>query len=238
MEHPRRHKTAVEFAVDEIKRRIVEQALKPGTRIDQNVIAETLGLSRIPVRQALAILAARGFVLLQAHRSAAVAPLSRDELHDIYTLRSRMEPWAIEEACERFGESEFAALEGFIETMVQAAQSHDLVRYMDKNREFHFAIFAGSKNPHLVRMLQGLFDISERYQWVYVNALGSMDRSSHEHREIVALMRRRDHKSAIELAVRHCQKTAEWLQDNVLATIETDTSGEPERATSSDRLPA
>ena len=93
-----RHKTAVEFAVDEIKRRIVEQDLRPGARLDQNVIAETLGLSRIPVRQALANLAARGFVLLQAHRSAVVAPLSGAELRDLYALRCRMEPWAMEEA--------------------------------------------------------------------------------------------------------------------------------------------
>ena len=231
MDHLTRHKTAVEFAVDQIKRRIVEQELRPGTRIDQSVIAETLGLSRIPVRQALANLAARGFVLLQAHRSAVVAPLSRGELRDIYALRSRMEPWAMEEACRRFGEREFAALDGLIAMMVQAAGDHDLARYMDVNREFHFAVFAGSENAHLVRLLQGLFDTSERYQWVYVNAVGSMDRSNQDHREIVALMRRRDHRAAVALAVHHCLKTAEWLQNNVIGNAEKDQSRELQEVT-------
>lgn len=232
MERVTRHKTAVEFAIDEIKRRIVEQELKPGTRIDQTLVAETLGLSRIPVRQALANLAARGFVLWQAHRSAVVAPLSRDELRDIYALRSRMEPWAMEEACRRFGDREFAALNGFIELMVQAARSHDLARYMDMNRDFHFAIFAGSENAHLVRILRGLFDTSERYQWVYVNAVGSMDRSNQDHCELVALMRRRDHEAAVALAVHHCLKTAEWLQNNVVGQAERNQSRESEQIAS------
>jgi DNA-binding GntR family transcriptional regulator len=210
-----RHKTAVEFAVDEIKRRIVEQELPPGTRIDQNLTADMLGLSRIPVRQALADLAARGFVILQAHRSAIVAPLSAAEFRNLYDLRCRMEPWAMEEACRCFTETDFAHLEGLIDRMVEAARTHDLARYMDLNRDFHFALFAGTENPHLLRILQGLFDTSERYQWVYVNAVGSMDRSIRDHREIMTLMRAGDEKDAIALSVRHNQKTAEWLRDNV-----------------------
>jgi len=216
MDRPRRHRTAVEFAVDEIKRRIVEQELRPGTRIDQTLIAETLGLSRIPVRQALANLAARGFVLLQAHRSAVVAPLSGNELRDVYALRCRMEPWAMEEACRRFTEEDFTELDGLIERMVEAARNHELARYMDLNRDFHFALFAGTENPHLLRILQGLFDTSERYQWVYVNAVGSMDRSIQDHREILALMRMGDHRAAIELSVHHSRKTADWLRGNVV----------------------
>lgn len=216
MDRLTRHKTAVEFAVDEIKRRIVEQELKPGIRIDQTLIAETLGLSRIPVRQALANLAERGFVLLQAHRSAVVAPLSGSEVRDIYGLRCRMEPWALEESLARFGEREFALLDDLIGTMVQAARDHDLARYMGMNREFHFALFGGTRNPHLLRILQGLFDISERYQWVYVNAVGSMERSNHDHLEILARMRAGDREGVIALSVRHNQKTAEWLQHNVI----------------------
>ena len=226
-----RHKTAVEFAVDEIKRRIVEQELRPGVRIDQDMIAETLGLSRIPIRQALANLAGRGFVLLQAHRSAVVAPLSGAELRDIYTLRCRMEPWAIEEVCARFGETDFVVLDSLIEGMVQAARNHDLARYMDLNREFHFALFAGSGNPHLVRILQGLFDISERYQWVYVNAVGSMDRSNREHSQILAVMRARDHAGATALSVQHSQKTADWLRSNVIGDELEGNTGNLEMAT-------
>ncbi len=216
MNRPPRHRTAVEFAIDEIKRRIVEQELPPGTRIDQNLTADMLGLSRIPVRQALADLAARGFVILQAHRSAVVAPLSGAELRDVYALRCRMEPWAMEEACRRFTEKEFAELDRLIERMVQAAGDHDLARYMELNRDFHFALFAGTENPHLLRILQGLFDTSERYQWVYVNSHGSMERSIQDHRSIVALMRAGDDKGAIALCLSHTQKTAEWLRGNVI----------------------
>ncbi|MDX9862658.1 MAG: GntR family transcriptional regulator [Rhodospirillales bacterium] len=218
MDRSPRHRTAVEFAVDEIKRRIVEQELRPGARIDQNIIAETLGLSRIPVRQALANLAARGFVVVQAHRSAVVAPLSGAELRDVYALRCRMEPWAMDEACRRFGEKEFVALDGLMDLMERAAQNHDLARYMELNREFHFALFAGTENPHLLRILQGLFDTSERYQWVYVNAVGSMKVSIQDHREILARMRAGDHDGAIALSVHHSQKTAEWLRGNVVSS--------------------
>jgi len=219
MDRPSRHKTAVEFAVDEIKRRIVEQEMLPGTRIDQTLIAEALGLSRIPIRQALANLAGRGFVQLQAHRSAVVAPLSATEVRDIYALRCRMEPWALEEAFGRFGEADFTILNGLIEAMVQSARDHDLARYMDMNREFHFVILARAKNPQLVRILQGLFDTSERYQWVYVNSVGNMELSNQEHREILALIRAHNIEGTIALSQHHSQKTADWLRSNVINDV-------------------
>lgn len=206
-----RPKTAAEYAIDEIKRLIIEQQLSPGTHIDQTEIARMLEVSRIPVRQALANLAQRGFIRLQAHRTATVAPLSRTDVEDLYVLRERLEAWAIQESISRFQEADFLHLEHLNRSMEDAAARGDLVRYMVLNREFHFALFSKTRNPHLLRVLESFFDLTERYQWMYLNSKGSKNVSLGDHRELIDRLRRRDLKGVVSVAARHNKKTVDWV---------------------------
>lgn len=213
-----RHKTAAEFAADEIKRRIVEQDLPPGTKIDQTVIAETLGLSRIPVRQALADLARRGFIEMQAHRSAVVASLSQSDLEHLYALRSYLEAWAIEDMVSRFREKECAFLDQLAESMTAAARVDDLARYMEINREFHFFLFSATENLHLRRMLESMFDLTERYQWMCLNVTKNLNQSIQDHRALIAGLRKKDAAATRKVLAQHGRKTVKWILENAVGT--------------------
>lgn len=211
----RPYRTAADYAALEIKRRIIEQDLLPGTKLDQTTIANELGLSRIPVRQALASLAERGFVRMQAHRTAVVAPLSLDDVQNLYQLRNRMEVWALEEAVEAIGEAEQARLLDLTAAMEMAADHHDLPRYMELNREFHLSIFLVAGNPYLCRTLQSLFDLTERYQWMYLHHPASVGLSIDDHRRIVAVLREKDLKKLVDICQEHNKKTLRLVVDLV-----------------------
>lgn len=210
-----RHKTAVEFAVDEIKKRIVNQELAPGMRIDQTVLAETLGVSRIPVRQALAKLSDRGFVELYAHRSAVVAPLSITDMEHLYSLRQKLELWAVSDIVKLANQSLLETLKNINQELRTQALAGDLTRYMALNREFHFEILDIVPNPHLRRMLESLFDLTERYQWMCMNADSNLECSLHDHVEIMVALKNNDERQLSEVVLKHSKKTADWFRANI-----------------------
>lgn len=210
------HKSAVEFAVDEIKRRIIEQELAPGSKVDQTVLAEMLGLSRIPIRQALAELAQRGFIQQQAHKPAIVAQQSRSDVNHLYHLRGYLEALSLKKVISRFGEKEFLVLEEKTKAMVLAARNQDLARYMNINRQFHFFLFSATDNPHLLRILESLFDLTERYQWMCLNKTQNLKRSIDGHRSLIASLRQGDADGVRQVLSEHNRKTQEWILNHVV----------------------
>jgi DNA-binding GntR family transcriptional regulator len=210
-----RFKTATEFAVSEIKKLIISQELPPGARIDQTRIAEKLDISRIPVRQALVQLAERSFVQIHAHRSAVVAPLSRADLEDLYGLRNVLENWALAEAFDEYCDRDREYLGGLIDSMEAAEQRRDVEEYMALNREFHLALFMPARNAHTIRILTNLFDLSERYQWMYLNARRQMDTSLDDHRQMVDAIASGACEKLLKSAKEHNLKTIEWISRDI-----------------------
>src|SRR6478672_7567083 len=97
-------------AYDDVRAAIVENRYRPGQRLVEQRIAEELGLSRTPVREALRLLEAEGLVVSERNRGAMVRPLSSTEVGDLYGLRIRLESYAVEVATERATEEELGEL--------------------------------------------------------------------------------------------------------------------------------
>ena len=207
--------TATDFAISEIRRLIVEQELPPNARIDQTELASRLGLSRIPVRQALVQLAEHGFVQLSAHRSARVAPVSLDDLSQLYDLRGRLEAWALEEVVAGPRDEDMKYLDGLVSSMREARGAANLSEYMSLNREFHFSIFSMAENGHLVRTVKSLFDLSERYQWMYLSGEGMMAVSESEHSDLLAAIRAGKLEKALEISAWHNRQTQRWVEAGI-----------------------
>jgi DNA-binding GntR family transcriptional regulator len=205
-----RFKTATDFAVAEIKKRIISQELPPGARIDQTKIAEQLDISRIPVRQALVQLAERSFVQVHAHRSAVVAPLSRTDLEDLYELRNTLESWVLAEALHQYCDQDKEYLEELFDAM-KAVNQQGVEDYMEINREFHLALFMPARNTHTIRVLTSLFDLSERYQWMYLNATRQMDASLDDHREMLDAIKLGKCEQLLSISKEHNLKTLQWV---------------------------
>jgi len=186
---PVRFKSTADYATAEIRQLILSGELASGARLDQVELARKLEVSRHPVRQAIERLAERGFVSLSPHRSAVVAEISGEDMRYLYDVRRVLEPLAIREAFSRFDEALIERLDKLEKDMRRAAAANELDAYMDSNRLFHLAMYAPCKNRHMVRTVESLFDLSERYQRTSLVQPGRMKRSNQDHAKMVGAIR-------------------------------------------------
>jgi DNA-binding GntR family transcriptional regulator len=200
---PVRFKSTADYATAEIRQLILSGELASGARLDQVELARKLEVSRHPVRQAIERLAERGFVSLSPHRSAVVAEISDQDMNDLYVVRRALEPLTIREAFTRFDAALIDKLDGLLKEMRRAAAANELDTYMELNRPFHLAMYAPCSNRHLVRTVESLFDLSERYQRTSLVQPGRMKRSNEDHAEMVEAIRAGNSARLIELIEGH-----------------------------------
>jgi DNA-binding GntR family transcriptional regulator len=200
---PVRFKSTADYATAEIRQLILSGALEPGARLDQVELAKKLDVSRHPVRQAIERLGERGFVNISPHRSAVVAEISDKDMSDLYVVRRALEPAAIEDAFPRFDAALIARVAGLEKDMQRAAAANELDAYMEANRVFHLSMYAPCTNRHLVRTIESLFDLSERYQRTSLAQPGRMLRSNKDHAQMVEAIRASDGKRLVALIAEH-----------------------------------
>lgn len=213
--------TATAFAIERIKQLITERKLPPGARIDQAEIAAQLGVSRLPVRQALAHLAAQNFVKLRDHRSAIVTAISESDMRHLYALRWHLERWAFEQGFARFRQKHVRALEEVLNRSQESLEANDFAGFVRLNREFHFHLYEIADNPYLLGSLKNLFDLSERYHWLVLSTPEQMAASLAEHRDLVARIRDKDLEGFLAIYEHHNRKTVEYVEDTgMIETLE------------------
>lgn len=148
---------------DIVRSMIVTCELEPGSVINQVALARDLGLSTTPLREALRRLKTEGWVQLDAHRDARVAPLSQAEAKHLFDLRLELDPYAVRLATERRGGNRVEAMRealGRLEPINESVRSVSLRAHSD----FHRAVYEASGNPILASFLIGLWDKAERYR--------------------------------------------------------------------------
>ncbi len=210
-----------EQAYQQVRNAIVENRYPPGSRLVEARIAEDLGLSRTPVREALRRLEAEGLVLSEPNRGAMVRPLSETEVVDLYGLRIRLESYAAEVAAERATEEELAALIDATEEFSAArkaknAQTIEGVRRVhEANRRIHDGILDAARHRRLTTMLHRTVDIPLVFQAFQSFGAAEMERSDTFHRLIVEAMYRRDGGRAGALMAEHIAQGRDTVLDNI-----------------------
>src|SRR5687767_3976599 len=116
----RAQQTATDYAVMQVRALLISGALAPGTRIDQAKLAETLGVSLVPIREALGRLQSAGLVQIVPHRGVFVSNVSAEELVDIYTVREILEEQAARLAVSRLSQEDIEALARLANAMAAA----------------------------------------------------------------------------------------------------------------------
>ena len=177
---------------------IVENRYPPGQRLVEQRIAEELGLSRTPVREALRMLEAEGLVVSERNRGAMVRPLSTTEVVDLYGLRIRLESYAVEVATERATEAELGELVAAADAFSEIRRTVDVdtvegVRLIhEANRRFHDAIITAARHRRLATMLARTVDIPLVFQAFRTFGAAEIERSDTFHHLIAEAMCRRD----------------------------------------------
>lgn len=175
--------TAAHDAETRIRQRILSGELAAGVRLSQSHLAAELGMSRIPVRDALHGLAAEGLVELRPNASATVTSLSTADLEELYELRSAVEPQLCEMATPLLGAQDLAAMEHELDRM---DATFDPGEWLDANNAFHAVIYRRAPRPRMIEIVDRIRQLTDRYS-----------RIVHEHNEESA---RSEHLLILEAA--------------------------------------
>ena len=206
-------------AYAQVRAAIVENRYPPGQRLVEQRIAEELGLSRTPIREALRLLEAEGLVVSERNRGAMVRPLSPTEVVDLYGLRIRLESYAVEVATERATEAELGDLVAAADAFGEVRRTFDVdsvegVRELhEANRRFHDGILAAARHHRLAVMLARTVDIPLVFQAFRTFGAAEIERSDTFHHLIVEAMCRRDAGRASALMTEHIAQGRDAVLD-------------------------
>ncbi|SFT77930.1 DNA-binding transcriptional regulator, GntR family [Actinopolyspora lacussalsi subsp. righensis] len=195
--------TTQQFVLEELRRAILSRQLAPNQPIRQDSVAHELGVSRVPLREALKTLEAEGQVVYRPHRGYTVAELSLADLLEVYRLRELLETEAALVSATKADEADSTAVRAELRAVAEAAANDDLVEMIAANRRFHFAILEPADMPWLMRMVRTLWDTTDAYRAVYYNAPDNRSRVLEEHEAIVRAFEARDGAELAELLRRH-----------------------------------
>jgi DNA-binding GntR family transcriptional regulator len=184
--------TTPEHALEALRRAIAAGELRPGQRLPQEALAEALGVSVAPVREALRVLEQEGQVSYFPRRGYFVTELRIADLEEIYGLRRLLEERAARHALPKLDEDRLARIERAARDCEQAARRADVAAELQANRRFHLAILETADQPHTLRMIALLWDGTEAYRAMYYNSPAERRRSVQAHARIVEAIRRGD----------------------------------------------
>jgi len=186
---------------DELRRLVITGELAPGTRIVEDRLAERLGVSRNPVREALQALAGEGFVELLPRRGAVVAQLTEEEAQDLFDVRAVLEPLAARLAARRADAAGVARLREVLELARRATDAAELDLLAEYNTDFHSRVVELSGNDYLGLIVAPM---ARRVQWVFRSSAAT--RAPHswtEHEELLRAIASGDEDYAEAVARAH-----------------------------------
>lgn len=192
---------------ERIREAILENTLPPGSRINQQQLADDLGVSIVPVREALKGLEAEGLVKIVPRRGVFITEISLTDLDELYEARRIIEGEAIYRAVDHLTEDDFLLLEALAAKMRQATAENDFATFMDLNREFHMHIYVVAANRYLYDTITSLWERSELYRYRYVLVERNATTIHEEHTAIIKACRDHDKDLARYLAREHIHHT-------------------------------
>ncbi|WP_306319848.1 MULTISPECIES: GntR family transcriptional regulator [unclassified Streptomyces] len=199
----RRPPTAQQFVLEELRRAITSGEIKPGMPIRQDALAEQLGVSRVPLREALKTLEGQSLVVHHAHRGYFVAELSLAELREVYRIREILEAEAVRQAMSAGDGSVLDALEEAQREVEAQAAAADVAAMAAANRRFHFVLFEASGMHRLVRLIATLWDATDAYRSLYYADSTSRTHVVGEHRAVLIALRDGRTEDAVRMLDEH-----------------------------------
>ena len=229
-------------AYNHLESAILTGKLKPRERLVEKDLADRLGMSRTPIREALRRLEERGLVRILPHRGAVVSDLQPAEVESIYSVRAHLEILASRLACERMNSKKLARGREMEAAQSALAAGRDVRALMLGNDRFHDAIYTAAENPCLFELIQQLrrqVHVVRFYAWSQPDRIG---RSLAEHRLMVEALERRLVDRLADLTRQHLQVAKETYLGHlgvVPGRLEkaTEMGGMPGPVAESDRTP-
>jgi DNA-binding GntR family transcriptional regulator len=194
-----------------IREKILTGAYAPGAPLLQDSIANELGVSKIPVREALVSLRAEGLVDLFAHRGFQVRPLSASEVDEVFELRLQVEPDAVAAGARQALPEDRRVARECLDQLNETLAAKRLMNAGDLNRAFHLSLVVPRVRPVTFEILTRLHTLSQRYVRIHLVPEGRIRRARREHEALYEAWVARKSNEARRLTRRHIEETRDEL---------------------------
>lgn len=219
---PPSRKTAADEAELALFQGIMDGTIPPGTPLRLQDLADQLGMSMMPIREALRRLQGLGLVEIIAHKGAWVRPLTLEDLFDTYATRMHIEGRAIALAATNFSPELTEQAREVLQERADADERGDLIASRDSNERFHFILYEASRSSWLVRSIVPLWRNSERYRVESMRDPENVRRRAAEHEAIIEAVERRDSAEAVSALLLHLQSSVELVATGLADDLDGD----------------
>ena len=186
-----------------LREAILKGDLAPGERLMEIKLANQLGVSRTPIREAIRKLELEGLVVMVPRKGAEVAKITEKDLRDVLEVRASLEELAISLACERITDEKIAELKDALEQFRTVIKGKDVTKIAQMDVAFHDVIFEATQNARLVQMVNNLREQMYRYRLEYLKDFSTHSRLDEEHVKIFEAVSARDIERATALIREH-----------------------------------
>ena len=186
-----------------LRQAILTGELKPGERLMEIHLANKLGVSRTPIREAIRKLELEGLVIMIPRRGAEVAQITEKSMNDVLEVRRAMDALCVELACERISEQELKALGDACQAFEEAVKGSDIKIIAQADVAFHDIIVQATGNLRLVQLVNNLSEQMYRYRFEYLKDASRHQSLIEEHRLIYGSIIKKDKEEASKAAKLH-----------------------------------
>lgn len=194
-----------------LRRAILRGELLPGERLMEIQLAQRLGVSRTPVREAIRKLELEGLVTMIPRKGAEVAQITVSDLKDVLEVRIALEELAVKDACENITEEQLAALRSANEEFRRVLQEGDLMTCGQADIKFHEIIYRATNNKRLLQMLSNIREQMYRYRMEYLKDHSKHEALVREHEKICQALQEHDREKAGEAIRVHIENQKESI---------------------------
>lgn len=205
------HRTRVEAAAEELRRRILDGEFPEGFQLRQDALAAEFGISRIPIREALFQLEAEGLVNIHPHRGAIVSALSAAEVEEIYTLRALLEPRLLAASAPKLTPEDYRAIDAILDEYSAELRADHVGRWGELNTSLHSLLYRHADQPRTAAIVASLLQNADRYTRMHISVTQGRSRAEREHGEIVKLCRKGEVKGACRVLEDHIRNAGSQL---------------------------
>jgi DNA-binding GntR family transcriptional regulator len=200
-----------DLVLDAIRAAIMNGTLQPRERLMEIQMAEELGVSRTPIREALRKLELEGFIVMVPRKGAYVSDLSFKDIADVFEIRAALEGLAAGLAAERITEEELERLERLLVEKQEAITQDDIGKLVEVDTKFHELMYQASRNVRLGSIISNLREQIQRFRLRSLSYPGRNKLSLEEHKKIVEAIQARDSQLARQLAQEHIENAENVL---------------------------
>lgn len=205
------YKPLREIVFETLREAIINQVLKPNERLMETQLAEELGVSRTPVREAIRKLELEGFVIMVPRRGVYVAGISMKDIYEVFEVRGALEALAASLAAERITEEELEEMERRLVKEAEETEANNLENIVEIDTSFHALLYKAARNERLINFVNNLQEQLHRFRSASLAHPGRSKTALEEHRKIVEALAERNGKLVEQLAREHIENAEQAM---------------------------